>query len=246
MYKSLIVKLFLIFVLCLPIRLIAQQNLFNIPSGDITPAQKVFYQHQLNFYSSGFESKSHVVAGMGKGWDGGINVIGIAAQYRPNWMFKPNSNPANGSLGPQVLGSLQKQFTVNEYLDVNIGTQMGINIAGRASDIRYSMYAYLLGVYHFGKHNRIVVGAYGANPEFIGQGNAVGMMLGYEIKLSKRFYLMGDWKSGRNEGSVAVIGGMAVLSKRVQICAGWQIPNPVAPKPMGFVFELNLLGWNYY
>lgn len=28
----------------------AQQNLFNIPSGDVTPTGEWFYQHQLNFY----------------------------------------------------------------------------------------------------------------------------------------------------------------------------------------------------
>ncbi|MFM7853174.1 MAG: hypothetical protein ACKO96_14940, partial [Flammeovirgaceae bacterium] len=29
----------------------AQQNLFNIPSGDITRQGKFFYQHQLNIYN---------------------------------------------------------------------------------------------------------------------------------------------------------------------------------------------------
>jgi hypothetical protein len=39
----------------------AQQNLFNIPSADITPKGKVFYQHQINLYSDRFESKGHFV-----------------------------------------------------------------------------------------------------------------------------------------------------------------------------------------
>ena len=30
----------------------AQQNLFNIPSGDITQKGKIFYQNQFNVYSN--------------------------------------------------------------------------------------------------------------------------------------------------------------------------------------------------
>ena len=78
---------------------------------------------------------------------------------------------------------------------------------------------------------------------FVGTGNTRGVLLGYEYKLSKRWYLMGDWISGRNDAAVAVIGGMFNVSKKVQVCAGWLLPNPNTPKPMGLVLELNLLGW---
>jgi hypothetical protein len=81
---------------------------------------------------------------------------------------------------------------------------------------------------------------------FVGQGNTFGAMLGYELKLSKRWYLMGDWVSGNNDASVAVIGGMYNLTKRIQLCAGWQIPNPSTPKDMGVVLEINLLGWDAF
>jgi hypothetical protein len=36
------------------------------------------------------------------------------------------------------------------------------------------------------------------------------------------------------------------LTKRIQLCAGWQIPNPNTPKPMGVVLELNIMGWDIY
>ena len=57
---------------------------------------------------------------------------------------------------------------------------------------------------------------------------------------------MGDWISGNNDASVSVIGAMFNASKRVQLCAGWQIPNPNTPKPMGLVFELNILGYDLH
>jgi hypothetical protein len=56
----------------------AQQNLFNIPSGDITPTGEWFYQHQLNFYEiDDLETKSHFVYGIAEGWDVGINFIDL-------------------------------------------------------------------------------------------------------------------------------------------------------------------------
>ena len=64
-----------------------QQNLFNIPSGDITSSKKVFYQHQLNVYSDKMESKAHFVYGLGKGWDAGINLVGKGLLYSPEWRF---------------------------------------------------------------------------------------------------------------------------------------------------------------
>jgi hypothetical protein len=105
---------------------------------------------------------------------------------------------------------------------------------------------YGISTYHIGKGSRIVGGAYQTNEMFVGEGNHFGWMAGYEFKLSKRWYLMGDWMSGHNDASVAVIGGMYNLTKRIQVCAGWLLPNPQTPKPMGVVLELNLLGWDVY
>jgi hypothetical protein len=81
---------------------------------------------------------------------------------------------------------------------------------------------------------------------FVGDGNTFGFKAGYEFKLLKRWYLMGDWVSGNNDASVMVLGGMYNITKRFQICAGWQIPNPKTPKPMGLVLEINLMGWDMF
>lgn len=226
---------------------VAQQNLFNIPSGDITNPRKIFYQHQLNIYSDKLESKSHLVYGLGKGWDAGINLVGKGFFFAPDWRILHNDNPAKGNLYPIVMGTIQKQFNLSDHLDVNFGTQAGFNLSNKLTNKELNYYAYGIGVYHLMNHkSRIVGGLYQTNQMFVGDGNTNGVMLGYEIKLSKRFYLMGDWVSGRNDASVAVLGGMVSVSKRVQLCGGWQIPNPRTPKPQGFVFELNIMGWDLY
>ena len=227
--------------------LIAQQNLFNIPSGDITNTKKVFYQHQLNVYNDVLESKAHFVYGLGKGWDIGVNLVGKGFYFSPQWRFLYNNNPSKGAVYPILMATAQKQFKLSEHFDINLGGQIGVNLSSRVKNKELNYYFYGLGIYHFMNHkSRIVGGFYKTNELFVGEGNTFGGMLGYEVKLSKRWYLMGDWVSGRNDASVAVLGGMYNISKRVQLCAGWQIPNPHTPKPMGLVLELNIMGWDLF
>ena len=224
-----------------------QQNLFNIPSGDITNTKKVFYQHQLNAYSDKLESKAHFVYGLGKGWDAGVNLVGKGFYFTPEWRVLHNDNPAKGSVYPILMGTVQKQFQISDHFDVNLGSQVGFNISNKVQNKELNYYFYGIGVYHFMKgKSRVVGGLYKTNSMFVGDGNTFGSMLGYEVKLSKRLYLMGDWVSGSNDGSVAVIGGMFNAGKRVQICAGWQIPNRATAKPQGLVLELNIMGWDVY
>ncbi len=225
----------------------AQQNLFNIPSGDITHHKKIFYQHQFNLYSDKLESKAHFVYGFGKGWDGGINLVGKGLYFSPEWRALYNDNTSKGALYPILMGTIQKQFKLSEYLDVNLGSQIGYNLSKKVMRKKLNYFAYGMGIYHFMKgKSRIVGGLYQSNQMYVGIGNTFGAMLGYEIKLSKRWYLMGDWVSGNNDAAVAVIGGMLNASKRIQVCAGWQIPNPKTSKPMGLVLELNILSWDLF
>ncbi|MFN8438654.1 MAG: hypothetical protein U0V72_13625 [Cytophagales bacterium] len=222
----------------------AQQNLFNIPSGDITPHKKLFYQHQFNVYDYKLESKSHLVYGLGKGWDAGVNLVGSGVGFKPTWELLQNEQVKNGNLFPVLMGTLQKQFVISEKLEINIGTQMGINISGKLSNQRLNHFTYLLNNWHITHKFRIVSGLFKSNKFYTGNANTFGVLGGFEWHLSKKLYAVGDWVSGRNDASVAVLGGVYNLSKRIQICAGWQLPNPKTPKTMALVIELNLQGWD--
>lgn len=224
----------------------AQQNLFNIPSGDITNHKKVFYQHQINVYGKKVESKSHFVYGLGKGWDAGVNLVGKGIYFTPQWRALYNDNTSNGSLYPILMGTIQKQFMLTKKIFVNIGGQYGWNLSNKISNKKFNHFTYLLGRYNFLKGSRVVGGVYKTTNMFTGEGNTSGIIAGYEVKIAKRWYLMGDWVSGNNDAAVLVLGGMVNVSKRVQICSGWQIPNPQTPKPKAIVLELNLLGWDLY
>lgn len=145
------------------------------------------------------------------------------------------------------MATIQKQFHFNDHFDVNFGAQIGYNLSKKIQNKELNYFTYGLGIYHFMENkSRIVCGIYQGNQMYLGEGNTFGAMLGYEINISKRWYLIGDWVSGNNDASVAVIGGMYNVSKRLQLCAGWHIPNPNTPKPMGLVLELNIMTWDLY
>lgn len=224
-----------------------QQNLFNIPSGDITHNKKFFYQHQFNVYNNKLESKAHLVYGLGKGWDAGVNLVGKGVYFSPDWRVMHNDNPEKGALYPILMGTVQKQLSFSDKVKLNLGTQVGYNLSSNISNKTVNYFAYGIGSYYImqGK-SKLAGGFYQTNQEFVGQGNTFGVLLGYEIKVAKNWYLMGDWVSGNNDASVAVIGLVYNLTKRIQLCGGWQIPNPNTPKPMGVVLELNILGWDLH
>lgn len=191
------------------------------------------------------ESKGHLVYGLGKGWDIGLNLVGKGFYFTPEWRMLYNSNPERGALYPYLMPTAQRQFHLTSEIDVNVGTQVGVNLSNRIANKRPAYFNYAIGtVYFMQKNSRIVTGMYHGNRMFIGDGNNIGVLLGYEIKLTPSFYLVGDWVSGSNDAGVAVLGGMYNLGKRMQLCAGVQVPNPDNPKPMGLVLELNVLGWD--
>lgn len=221
----------------------AQQNLFNIPSGDITPQKKIFYQHQLNVYAQKVESKAHFVYGLGRGWDVGANLVGKGAYFTPEWRLLHNDLRQNGALFPVLLGTLQKQFVLGTHTNLNLGTQAGVNLSRRLERKQFNHFSYGMITQHFGPGRRLIAGGYLSNPMFVGTGNRAGVLLGYEWKLTEKWYLMGDWLSGRNDAGAGVFGFMFWPGKRLQFCAGALVPNPRTPKPMGLVLELNVLGW---
>jgi hypothetical protein len=226
-------------------QIMAQQNLFNIPSGDITAKNKIFYQHQINLYTNKLESKGHFVYGLGNGWDIGANLVGKELNFYPDWEFSLNDNYKRGALYPFLMLTAQKQFNISDNFDLNLGTQSGFNISDEFANKELAFFNYALGVYYFmNKKSRVVGGVYHTNRMFVGDGSKVGVMLGYEVKVAKRFYLMGDWISGDNVQSVAVIGGMYNVAKRVQFCSGLLLPNPGLDSYPGIVLELNILGWD--
>ncbi len=222
----------------------AQQNLFNIPSGDITPQKKLFYQHQLNFYENNFDTKSHLVYGIGKNFDIGVNFIFKKNRINPIKMYK-NDNNSFGSLNPLLVSTVQKKIQLyKNKLQINLGTVLGLNLTNNIGKIQFANFNYGLLVYNINAKSRIVGGTYYSNKNYTGiQNNKFEALVGYEINLYKKFYLMGDWVGGNNDIGEVVVGAMYIANKRIQFCSGVLLPNNF--HTTGLVLELNILGWDY-
>ncbi|HNN01109.1 MAG TPA: hypothetical protein PKG67_11665, partial [Turneriella sp.] len=53
----------------------AQQNLFNVPNGEITKPGHFFTQQQFNLTRSALQSNSTLDYGLGDGWEAGLNLF---------------------------------------------------------------------------------------------------------------------------------------------------------------------------
>jgi hypothetical protein len=234
-------------LLCFIKPVFAQQNLFNIPSCDITPSGKFFYQHQFNLYTSKVESKAHLVYGLGKGWDVGMNLVGKGFYFTPEWRSLHNSDPTKGALYPVLMATIQKSLVLNEHWQFNLGSQAGVNLSKKLEKKELNYFFYSLTAWKPGHDHRFkfLLGPYYTTTMFVGEGNRAGILAGYEIKVAEKWYLMGDFISGNNDAAVSVFGLMRTLSKRIQVCGGYMLANPKTPKPNGVVLELNILGWDF-
>ena len=226
----------------------AQQNLFNIPAGDLTPRGKVFFQHQTNLYSRGyFESKNHLVYGLGNGWEAGVNVINIQMNFRRrgnDWLGL-NRDDRSIPLAPLVKLTGQKFFFLSDRVSASVGTQVGLNpvrFGGVSRELTH--FTYNTWVWSPRHHVKVVAGPYLSDRGTLGAGNRAGVLVGAEFPVTKKLLFMGDFISGNNYTSVSVVGFNYLATKRVQICLGALLPNPGTSNRPGVVFELNLLGYD--
>ncbi len=219
----------------------AQQNLFNVPSGDFTSRKELFYQHQINFYStSSWESKMHMVYGLGKKWDVGVNFVDLpmdwsqGLQFSKNDQFKPYY--------PVLMATAQKQWELTKHWDMNIGTQAGTNVGGST----HFLYWNYSGIRYHMKPGTVIGGLYQTNANYSGEAAAlIGYWLGYQIQLNDQWLLMGDFTSGDHKKSGTTLGIVYNLSKRVQLSGAGLLGFPNSKNHNGFVFELNLFSYDY-
>ena len=223
-----------------------QQNLFNIPAGDLTPKNKFYFQQQVNILTrQDFESKSHLVYGLGKGWEIGVNVINVKMDFRRRAeLFAVNDLDRNRPMKPLLQATGQKFFVFNRYLSTSVGTQIGFNPVRYSGESRVTHFTYNTWMFEPLPHVKFVAGPYLSDRGTVGQGNRLGMLLGVEAPLAKKWILMADVITGTNANAVSVIGFNYLATKRVQLCLGAMLPNPGSANSRGIVFELNLLGYD--
>jgi hypothetical protein len=208
----------------------AQQNLFNVPSSEITEKNKFFFQQQFNFASLG-ESNTTVDFGLGNDLEIGINLFNLNVYSNTTGLTNPN-----------FLFNFQKAFNINEIYKVSFGTQTGLTPPLYNATIRIPSFSYINNAVDLEKWGKYYLGSYYANPAYAGSGDSFGIMAGIEYPLiSNKMHLMGDILSGNNAISVAVLGFVLFLPANWQLSFGAQIPSPSSNNEYGMVFEITKL-----
>jgi hypothetical protein len=224
--------------------LLAQQNLFNIPSGVITEKGQFFYQNQTNYYPlNGLETKNHFVFGVTKRLEVGFNVLNTAMAFKEVGLRPIHTNlPGADPLTNIVVLTAQGKVFKRKNFHVTLGTQMGASARTRSRYVHFAQLHYGLLVWKPRKQTLISIGPYIANQVMAGDGSPVGIMAGFEVPVYKDVIIaMGDSKIGTNRLSVTVLGGAIQVAKGVQICLGALIPTTIGyQSKWGAVFELNL------
>jgi hypothetical protein len=209
----------------------AQQNLFNVPSADITEQGKFFFQQQFNFFTAATGSSNTTLDyGLGDQLEIGINLFNVDMQ------------PTDGTFqNPHVLLNFQKGFALSENYKVSFGTQTGITPPLHRQTVEMPSFSYLhsaLDLKHLGKY---YLGSYYTNRAYAGK-NEFGFMTGMEYPLfEKKLHLMGDFISGDTEISVAVLGLVVFLPREWQLSLGAQLPAPSTQNDYAMVFEITKL-----
>ncbi len=119
-------KQFILFAILLTANISwGQQNFINVPSSEATTKNNLFFQQQLNFNEL-TQSKTTLDYGLGKGFEIGVNVLGLNFSDKKKSFLNNDTNDVD-PFNPLILINGLKQFKVNEKISFAMGAQYGLN-----------------------------------------------------------------------------------------------------------------------
>jgi len=145
--------------------LAAQQNLFNVPSSDITLRNKVFFQQQFNLNRDLYQSNTTLCYGLGSNAEIGFNIIALNFDPKEGSFILNNSDHANPPLYPFYTLNAQKAFVLSKVFKLAIGAQAGITSHGY-----FGTYSYVNLVTALRKsQSKVISGIYYGSRNFLGK-----------------------------------------------------------------------------
>jgi hypothetical protein len=226
----------------------AQQNLFNVPSSDISPKAKPFFQQQFNIGEGLLQLNSTFSYGLGKNAEIGFNVTGLTMNEGSGRPFLlTNGNIQSPPVYPFYTINFQKAFVLSPIFKLAVGTQTGFGEGGN-----FGMYDYLNLVTILPKHkSKIITGVYYGTDSFLGSEDGtslfdgytpIGFQIGLEQPIIKeKLLLVMENISGLHNLGESTIGGAYYFTPRWVFSAGFQFSNPGSKTPEALVIELTLV-----
>lgn len=210
----------------------AQQTIFNVPSGDVTPKGSLFLQHESQFRPwepDAFWAGTHYAAyGIGHHTELDATLINLSAPSSHNIAVMPGLKSAI-PIFTQDLPQRELKWTVGGTLPVSLEGK-GVGSWG---------YTHLSG--RLPRVNTRLTAGVSAGSEILFGRDTVCFMGGVEQPLTPRINLIGDWYSGTHSLGFLIPGLSLTIAKNTNAYVGFQIPNSAASGKSGLVFELSTL-----
>lgn len=229
-----------LFILFLPFaNCLAQQNFINVPSAEVTVKHKLFFQQQINFNEI-IQSNSTLDYGLGKGFEMGINILGLNFSEK-NQTFLNNDTNDRDPYNPLIALNGMKSFKLNEKFSLAGGLQAGVNFRDNKKT-RGAGLAYMNVRYHSFLNNKgsLVGGLYYNSLHYGGHGNRLGAWVGGEVPLSPRFHLLAESVLGYNAICFTSVAMVYYPKPNMPLTLGLQIPN-TSNNAYSVVFEFTIV-----
>ncbi len=209
---------------------VAQQTVFNVPSGDVLDRGKVYGELDLTYRPTTTSGTftPRLVVGIGHRIEIGLNVNGIGAPGlvqttpTPTIKWKAYDGGKNGWA-----------FLVGD--DVFIPVQNRSYHAGN--------YVYAQFTKTWKTKTRATFGAYECTRHVVASGNRAGGQFALEQTITNRLTLAADWFTGHHDLGYVTPGVIVKITPRVTWYGTYQIGNSgVSKGNHQFLMEL---GWNF-
>jgi hypothetical protein len=221
-----------------------QQNLFNVPSSDITQRKKPFFQQQFNIGEGFLQLNATFCYGLGKNTEIGFNIIGLninEASSSP--FFITNANIQSSPAYPFYTINFQKSFVINDVFRIAVGTQTGISEGSHFGTYDYSNLVTVLP----NLKSKIITGVYYSNDSFLGPEDRTLLFdgvtpFGFQIGLEQpiiedKLLFIAENISGLHNLGETTLGGAYYLSHHWILSVGFQFSNPGSKTAEALVIE---------
>jgi hypothetical protein len=222
--------LFLTFVSALAAPLLAQETVFNVPSGDILDPGKVYGEFDFSYRPSDSLKTftPRVVVGIGHRLEIGVNINGIATPVASQTTLTPNIKWKLYDGGKNGWSFL-------------VGDNLFIPVQNKSYNI--GTWAYAEFVKSWKTNTRATFGAYYSSRDVFAPFQRAGGQFAIEQGIGKRLTLAADWFTGNSGAGYITSGSFLKITKKVTWYMSYQIGNTGVSS--GNHQLLTEIGWNW-